>query len=365
MDDPTEEFCVFLFYDFYVANVDDLHHPWFEPDMFENVRELAGTTLEQPVAEDVLHHAFDIFTLMYPCRTSRIAPPFFDFERTLACLRQQPKHAQRTPEWYESRHNLITASSAYKMFGTQCEQNSLIVEKCAPEKERPPLSMYDARHWGVRYEPVSTSYYTSTRNTEIEEFGCLKHATLPFLGASPDGINVRVDSEVYGRMLEIKNPVSRVITGEPTLEYWIQMQLQMEVCDINTCDFLETRFIEYDSYESFYTDGAYQTSIEGKPKGVMMLFTKEGSLVYEYAPYGAPEEVVAEWEATEKQVVGRELVKMIYWRLDEVSCVLVERNRLWFEAHREMLTEFWSLILAERVSNAWVTRQPAKKVPTW
>ena len=32
-------------------------------------------------------------------------------------------------------------------------------------------------------------------------------------------------------MLEIKNPVSREITGIPKEEYWIQMQLQMEMSE--------------------------------------------------------------------------------------------------------------------------------------
>ena len=34
------------------------------------------------------------------------------------------------------------------------------------------------------------------------------------------------------------------LDGIPKKEYWIQMQLQMEVCDLDECDFLETRFIE-------------------------------------------------------------------------------------------------------------------------
>jgi hypothetical protein len=45
-------------------------------------------------------------------------------------------------------------------------------------------------------------------------------------------------------MLEIKNIVNRDITGEPLHHYWIQMQVQMEVCDLDVCDFLETRFKE-------------------------------------------------------------------------------------------------------------------------
>ena len=366
--DPVVDFCIYLLYEYYTSNVRHLHQPTFEEDMMEEVRELAVATLETPVDDAILREAFDVFSVMYPCRTSRFALPVCgdEFASTMQRLREQPKHAQRTPEWYDTRHNLITASSANKMFGSPCEQNSLIVEKCAPEKERPPLSIYDARHWGVRYEPVSTSYYTATRDTVVEEFGCLVHPTLPFLGASPDGINVKTGCEVYGRMLEIKNPVSRVITGEPTLEYWIQMQLQMEVCDINACDFLETRFIEYATYESFCADGvSFNLSAEGKPKGVMILFIQEGAFAYEYAPYAAAEDVVVEWEAAQREVPGREFVKLIYWRLEEASCVLVHRNREWVRAHQESMASFWETIRTERATGQWTQRLPAKKVATW
>ena len=58
----------------------------------------------------------------------------------------------------------------------------------------------------------------------------------------------------YGRMIEIKNVVSREITGIPKMEYWIQMQLQMEVCDLNECDFLETKFIQYSNEEEYRED---------------------------------------------------------------------------------------------------------------
>ena len=44
------------------------------------------------------------------------------------------------------------------------------------------------------------------------------------LGASPDGINTDKTSQLYGRMLEIKNIVNREINGIPKSEYWIQMQ---------------------------------------------------------------------------------------------------------------------------------------------
>jgi putative phage-type endonuclease len=360
-----EETLVFLFYEYYRNHVSELHHPWFEADMVENVKELAVAQLEEAVDEDVVAQALDLFKIMYPCRTSLHVPPQPDFETALQRMRDQPNHEQRTAAWYETRHQLVTASSAYKIFGSPCEVNALIVEKCAPEKERPPLSVYDARHWGVRYEPVSVMYYAHTRGTMVEEFGCIVHPTIPFLGASPDGVNVLPNVEVYGRMLEIKNPVSRVITGEPTLEYWIQMQLQMEVCGLNACDFLETRFVEYPTHEAFMADGTFTTSADGKPKGVILFFYKEGKYDYEYAPYGATEEVVAEWETMQTAVEGRELAQTLYWKLEQVSCVVVQRNTAWFEAHRPQMALFWETVVKERENGKWTERMPVKKVSTF
>ena len=59
-------------------------------------------------------------------------------------------------------------------------------------------------------------------------------------------------------MLEVKNIYNREIRGIPKEEYWIQMQIQMETCDLDICDFLETRFLEYFNYNrlkiNYYID---------------------------------------------------------------------------------------------------------------
>ena len=101
---------------------------------------------------------------------------------------------------------------------------------------------------------MSVLIYEHLFNTQIEDFGCIKHDSHYFIGASPDGINVDISSPRYGRMLEIKNIVNRVINGIPKKEYWVQMQSQMEVCGLDECDFLETRFIEYESYLEYKED---------------------------------------------------------------------------------------------------------------
>jgi hypothetical protein len=53
-----------------------------------------------------------------------------------------------------------------------------------------------------------------------------------------------------------KNGRNKIYTTErsgiPTDNYWIQMQFQMEVCDLDECDFFETRMKI--SEEEFYAD---------------------------------------------------------------------------------------------------------------
>ena len=53
-------------------------------------------------------------------------------EKKIQQLREIPQPAQRTKEWYEFRWGLITASSAWKIFGTQSVVNQIIYEKCKP-----------------------------------------------------------------------------------------------------------------------------------------------------------------------------------------------------------------------------------------
>ena len=65
-------------------------------------------------------------------------------------LRNIPQPTQRTEAWYEFRHNLITASSAWKVFGSQAIKNSLIYEKCKPYEifGTSVVNTESTLHWG-------------------------------------------------------------------------------------------------------------------------------------------------------------------------------------------------------------------------
>ncbi len=374
------------FHESFDESIEELMHSHFDYDIFYT------EDAEDEMEEIIEHTKEDFFKHFMPPRSYPesiiLQEPDYDFiDKQIDILRKKPQPIQRTKEWYEFRHNLITASNAYKAFESQSMQNQLIYEKCKPLnetlyidhehseddiKEVTVVNVNTTLHWGQKYEPLSVKVYEHYYGTKIEDFGCIQHEKYTFLGASPDGINVDKKTERYGRMLEIKNIVNRVINGIPKKEYWIQMQLQMEVCDLDECDFLETKFIEYPDYATYLCDTldeCYEDddgvefkniclSKDNKLKGSIIYFhTKEGKPFYMYRPLDLihPNDI-EKWEEkmiehyTTNPKFRHTYMKTIYWKLEEFSCVLVCRNRQWFKNNIGTLEEIWKTIEKERNS---------------
>jgi len=297
------------------------------------------------------------FTKYYPIRSYdntfiRIDPNIDKISDKIKYIENKPQPDQRTNEWYVFRHNLITASSAWKVFKSQSSINQVIVEKC---KEL-DVSKYgivntgSPMHHGNKYEEVSVMLYEYIYDTKVRDYGCIQHDTYKFLGASPDGINVDPNSQRYGRMLEIKNPTTREITGIPKEDYWIQMQLQMETCNLNECDFLETVFKEYETEEDSVADGTFTYNEEDQLKGMIIYFIKDGKPLYEYMPLHISKEESTIWydKMMEKHSTLT-WIKDIYWRLEDYSCILVLRNKLWFQHAISKIGDVWTIIEKEKV----------------
>ena len=315
---------------------------------------------------DIIETAIELYNVIeYPDSIEVVTGIYKDklyYKGIIEYLRTRPQPPQRTDEWYKFRHELVTASNAYKAFESQSSINQLIYEKCQPLKtaETDSFSFVNVKspfHWGQKYEPVSVLLYEEIFKTNIEDFGCIRHDKYSFIGASPDGINVDPESPLYGRMLEIKNVVSREITGVPKKEYATQMQLQMEVCNLDECDFLETKFTEFGSESEFYNDVS-----DKKTKGVIVYFVRDGKPFYVYKPLHIVSRVDIELWEQETMEKYQELVwiQNIYWRLDVLSCILVKRDRLWFESHVGQIEKVWKIIEEERVSG-FSHRAPVKR----
>jgi putative phage-type endonuclease len=391
-DDSIElyETCMHIMEEFIKNNPTIITEPDFDDIFDDNIKELIASIFETDVfytdeaeeeLEEIIEQAkMDFFTDFMPIRSYPdsiiLEEPDYEYvEEQIALLKSKPQPTQRTKEWYDFRHNLITASNAYKAFDSQSTKNQLIYEKCQPNpssnSENDPdtkviqvqmVNVNSSLHHGQKYEPLSVMIYEDMYKTKVDDFGCIQHETYAFLGASPDGINVDPNSLRYGRMLEIKNIVNREIDGIPKKEYWIQMQLQMEVCDLDECDFLETKFTEYENADAYWND-----TESDKRKGVIMYFhTKDGKPFYKYMPFDLigfddinawQEQMIDLYQSSEYNYVW---MKDYYWKLDIVSCVLVCRNRQWFKDNIDGLADIWSIIVAERASG-FEHRAPNRK----
>jgi putative phage-type endonuclease len=404
------ETALYLMEEFMSENPTIISEPDFHDILLEEIKEMFYVQMEEHILDndyieydmnDLLEDAFNIYiTTFHPERSLNTNDDEIEsdeeckldeteiniIEQKIQSLRDIPQPVQRTPEWYKFRWNLITASNAWKAFETQNTINQLIYEKCQPlkdfttpiEEEVKMVNTNTTLHWGQKYEPLSVMMYEHMYSSKVEDFGCIQHPVYKFIGASPDGIIISSDTGRYGRMLEIKNIVNREINGIPKKEYWVQMQLQMEVCDLDECDFLETKFVEYPDYQTYKNDSSistfngeqfnsYVTTKSGDYKGIIVHFHKsDGSPHYEYMPLNlwTPEDV-SKWEEDivqkyESTPYNYAFLKFIYWKLEKLSCVLVLRNKEWFKNNVGQLEKVWKIIEEERVAG-YEHRAPNRK----
>ncbi len=421
-DEPsvfTEEYAIelvetafHLMEEYMIENPTAMSEPNFHDLLLEEIKDIFYIQMEDHILDsdyveddmnDLLEDAFNIYiTTFHPERSIKQNSDEEDedehldtdeeetniIEKKIQALREIPQPVQRTPEWYTFRWNLITASNAWKAFESQSAINQLIYEKCQPLKdfsidtdvtEIKMVNTNTTLHWGQKYEPLSVMMYEHMFDSKVEDFGCIQHPQYKFIGASPDGIIVQSNTGRYGRMLEIKNIVNREINGIPKKEYWIQMQLQMEVCDLDECDFLETKFVEYPDYNSYINDAvtasyngetfnSYVTTANGSYKGTILHFyKKDGTPHYEYMPLDLwkPDDISKWSEETlqkyESEPYNYTYVKFIYWKLEKLSCVLVARNKEWFKNNVGQLEKVWNIIEQERITG-YEHRAPNRKV---
>ena len=323
----------------------------------ENLKDIYFITFDKIVPESIVYFSINYyFNFMMPRRSYhhiqyRVNYSVVD-KTHIEYLKEIPQPDQRTTEWYKSRYNMITASNAWKALEGGKLLNSFIYNKCLPlnVEKYSNVNMGSPMYWGQLFEDVSIEIYEWKYNTQVDDFGCIKDSQYSFLGASPDGINVDERSPLFGRMLEVKNIVNRAITGEPKKEYWIQMQMQMNICGLNECDFLETKFVEYDTYDDFVKDGNFNYTKEGKMKGIIMIFLKEGKPIHEYLPILSTLEEYKEWEVQiMKQHQDKMWLKNMFWKLDIWSCVLVLRNKVWYNQVLSTFKKVWNIIEQERI----------------
>jgi len=273
-------------------------------------------------------------------------------KKTLSKLREIPLgKAQKSEEWNRYRHDHINASEANSVFTGSV--NSLMYKKAAPYEEGGSGGTLALQH-GNRFEPIAFAIRSAKSGKTIYEFESIQHPTYHFLAASPDGI------DEDGTLVEIKNPRTREIIGAPKPEYWVQTQLQMEVCDLDMCDFVECKIDEYPCLEDYLDDTDYEW------RGIILEYRlDETDPKWVYSPLNLPVDEMDEWITTQKEQITAQnpldnegnptYVEVIPWRLDVYSEFRVYRDRVWFADALPKFVEFWENVLTHRRDETWET----------
>lgn len=249
---------------------------------------------------------------------------------------------QRTAAWHAKRGEMLTASEIYKALpgATAAQKHELIMSKLVPrvKTEGPgPRALV----WGTRFEPIAKEIYCgdSNESMEIVDTTCVPHHTVPFLGASPDGIIVTkdVDSPRYGTLVEFKCPISRVFGDDTSIpdSYYHQMQLQMECTRLYKCEYVEFQFRMVNYTEWMDSKAPY--------KGFYAVDDADMNVKYRDLK-----------DTRDPATWRREVLEttddwnIVYWTLEKYCVKHVDHQKDWLETNLPNMTSIWETIVEHR-----------------
>lgn len=256
---------------------------------------------------------------------------------------------QRTKEWYEARSGTLNGSTFHRIVGTVADWESMMIEKVSPPTTRFGAASCD---WGVKYEPVAKKVYEMIRETTVTDIGFLLHDDY-HVGASPDGLCF-IDGKP--RLIEFKCKYSKAITDTILYDYWVQMQVQMEVCNVNSCDFVEVKFVEYSH------------PVTGKYWGVRV----DGTTSSSTDPYKTimspvnPEDVKGFVKRATESIEsnpGGVVTSVKFWVMEDIDICLVPRNKLWWRAAVPNIHEFWEQFNVYKMKGVEKLQEKKRKKP--
>ena len=152
---------------------------------------------------------------------------------------------QQTDDWFAARCGHVTASRVSDVMAktksgyAASRQNymaELICQRLTGTVDHGFTNA--AMQRGVELEPVAREMYLLNEfDATVTEVGFIKHPSIDFFGASPDGL-VNHDG-----LLEIKCPntwthLETIESGKPKTQYLLQMHVQMMCTGRQWCDFV-------------------------------------------------------------------------------------------------------------------------------
>lgn len=351
-----------------------------EKEVSETVTQLIDETIRPFIEDDddttvdELCSAADRWFKQYHAANIK-AVPVVSAERITA-LQAGPQVDQHSAEWYTQRRNRLTASEFGDLF-TAGRRKALLASKVDPTAARDyvqtttvsiaqPDGTMIATYWGHRFEPVVRQIYEEEiagRGVVCDTLGRFTHRTHPWLSASPDGLVV--SGPLAGRLIEIKAPKSRKPGAFVPNDYYVQMQVQMEVCDLDAVDFLEACFAQKPTFH--YETG---TMSEELPSGLADAHWKGRVEVYghhdnpttwSYRYSIAVEDLEdAEWLTPAPTDVPL-LESTVWWLVGWYPRTVLRNRRWWGEVGGPEAGRFWTDVecgraafVAPKVVGGWL-----------
>ena len=296
-------------------------------------------------------------------------------EALLKQLTKREQVAQHSADWYAQRRNRLTASEFAQILDGR--RAALLKQKTAPEGEGADsfgstvaLAQEDGEmtpfSWGHRFEPIVRAIYEQEiagpePGTVNDRLGRFTHRSIPYLSASPDGIVMK--GPLRGRLLEIKAPKSRQPGDFVPYEYYVQMQIQMEVADLEAVDFVEAQFQQRHASALSEEDAVEIHHAAWKGRIRVIANTVIGTLRYLYSePVEDLDEVMDQKEPTLEE--DEAVVEDSIWWLKALFPRTVLRNPIWWSSIGEpAAATFWTEVEAKRKVADTIELVPAS--PKW
>ena len=153
---------------------------------------------------------------------------------------------QGSNDWFQIRMGKVTASRVADVIAktktgySASRENymaQLVVERLTQTKAESYTNA--AMQWGTDQEPFARAAYEAAQGVMVEEVGFVRHPTIEWAGASPDGL---VGGEGEG-LVEIKCPntatmIETLLSQKVPGKYITQMQFQMACTGRKWCDYV-------------------------------------------------------------------------------------------------------------------------------
>lgn len=153
---------------------------------------------------------------------------------------------QGSTEWFYQRLGKVTASRVADVIaktktGYSTSRDNymaqLVVERLTFTKQESYTNA--AMQWGTDQEPFARAAYEAAQGVMVEEVGFVRHPTIEWAGASPDGL---VGGEGEG-LVEIKCPntltmIETLLSQKVPGKYFTQMQFQLACTGRKWCDYV-------------------------------------------------------------------------------------------------------------------------------